>query len=246
MASVILYTNEKIDELLSSGVVNATITDGHLILQTQGGDSIDVGEIIVDVPAASDTAAGIVELATDAETIAGASTTLVVTPFGLDSRVATEISRGLIEIASTSEISVGTDNNRAVTPAGLASRAASETTAGLVELATNAEVAAGASTTLAVTPAGAAAAFQPKDSDLTAIAALTGTNDNVIQRKSGAWSERTMPQLSADLNSAGYTVNGKVHNGTAYVDFSSVRIWVGPTDPGSVPAGSVWFDTTGT
>ncbi|MCW6003865.1 hypothetical protein K1W54_04610 [Micromonospora sp. CPCC 205371] len=40
---------------------------------------------------------------------------------------------------------------------------------------------------------------QPLDSDLTAIAALTPANDDVIQRKAGAWTNRTMPQLKADL-----------------------------------------------
>lgn len=37
------------------------------------------------------------------------------------------------------------------------------------------------------------------DSDLTAIAALTPTNDDIIQRKSGAWTNRTMAQLKTDL-----------------------------------------------
>jgi hypothetical protein len=40
---------------------------------------------------------------------------------------------------------------------------------------------------------------QPIDSDLTAIAALAPTNDDIIQRKSGAWTNRTMTQLKTDL-----------------------------------------------
>jgi hypothetical protein len=43
------------------------------------------------------------------------------------------------------------------------------------------------------------ASYQPLDSDLTAIAALTPTNDDIIQRKSGAWTNRTMAQLKTDL-----------------------------------------------
>jgi hypothetical protein len=43
------------------------------------------------------------------------------------------------------------------------------------------------------------AGFQPTDADLTAIAALSPTNDDVIQRKSGAWANRTMTQLKTDL-----------------------------------------------
>lgn len=37
------------------------------------------------------------------------------------------------------------------------------------------------------------------DADLTAIAGLTPTNDDVIQRKAGAWTNRTMAQLKTDL-----------------------------------------------
>ncbi len=40
---------------------------------------------------------------------------------------------------------------------------------------------------------------QPLDSDLTAIAALAPTNDDVIQRKAGAWTNRTMAQVKTDL-----------------------------------------------
>jgi hypothetical protein len=43
---------------------------------------------------------------------------------------------------------------------------------------------------------------QPLDSDLTAIAALTPANDDVIQRKSGAWTNRTIAQLVSDLGLA--------------------------------------------
>jgi hypothetical protein len=40
---------------------------------------------------------------------------------------------------------------------------------------------------------------QPLDSDLTAIAGLTPSNDDIIQRKAGAWVNRTMAQLLSDL-----------------------------------------------
>ena len=41
------------------------------------------------------------------------------------------------------------------------------------------------------------------DADLTAIAALSPSNDDVIQRKTGAWTNRTMAQLAADLVATG-------------------------------------------
>jgi len=43
-------------------------------------------------------------------------------------------------------------------------------------------------------------AKQALDSDLTAIAGLSPTNDDIIQRKSGAWTNRTMAQLKTDLS----------------------------------------------
>lgn len=43
---------------------------------------------------------------------------------------------------------------------------------------------------------------QPLDSDLTDIAALTPSNDDVLQRKAGAWTNRTIAQLLTDLGLA--------------------------------------------
>jgi hypothetical protein len=40
---------------------------------------------------------------------------------------------------------------------------------------------------------------QPADGDLTAIAALSPTNDDILQRKSGAWTNRTPAQVKTDL-----------------------------------------------
>lgn len=53
---------------------------------------------------------------------------------------------------------------------------------------------------LFLTPAEGNAAYQPLDGDLTAIAALTSANDDIIQRKGGAWTNRTMAQLATDLD----------------------------------------------
>ncbi len=44
---------------------------------------------------------------------------------------------------------------------------------------------------------------QPLDSDLTTIAAITPANDDVIQRKAGAWTNRTIAQLIVDIVAAG-------------------------------------------
>jgi hypothetical protein len=46
---------------------------------------------------------------------------------------------------------------------------------------------------------------QAYDADLAAIAALAPSNDDVVQRKSGAWTNRSMAQLIADLAGLGTT-----------------------------------------
>jgi hypothetical protein len=45
------------------------------------------------------------------------------------------------------------------------------------------------------------------DADLKTIAQLTPSNDDVVQRKSGAWTNRTMAQLAADLASSFATLS---------------------------------------
>lgn len=42
------------------------------------------------------------------------------------------------------------------------------------------------------------------DADLTTIAGLSPTDDDIIQRKAGAWTNRTMAQLASDLSISGY------------------------------------------
>lgn len=54
---------------------------------------------------------------------------------------------------------------------------------------------------------------QPLDSDLTAIAALTPADNDVVQRKSGVWTNRTPAQLKTDLSLAKADVGlGNVDN----------------------------------
>lgn len=80
--------------------------------------------LVESTDTASDTAAGIVELATNAETITGTDATRAVTPAGLSARVATETGTGIVELATNAEAVTGTDTARAVTPANLTARLA--------------------------------------------------------------------------------------------------------------------------
>jgi hypothetical protein len=282
MATVTGLTAARMLAIEAGTVVNAHI-DGssHLIFTRFDGSTIDAGPILTSFPIASDVLQGILELATDAETILGTDATRAVTPLGLAALTSTDARKGLVELATPAEVATGTDDTRAITPAGLAALIATATAKGIVELATNAEVATGTDTTRAVTPSGLASLVatdtakgivelattaeattgtdttravtpaglktvadtkQAADSDLTAIAALSPANDDVIQRKSGVWTNRTMAQLATDLSATGEFPNIQLYSGS-YADADGAHIYVGTADPGSVANGSVWFDT---
>lgn len=82
-----------------------------------------VNKNIPDIVDASESAKGIVELATNAESLTGTDNTRAVHPQGLkyvlDNRNATESGTGLIELATGAEAVAGTDTTRAITPATL-------------------------------------------------------------------------------------------------------------------------------
>jgi len=109
----------------------ATVIDAHidgsgdLIMEHHDGSETNAGSALPLVPAASDTVAGKVELATDAETTTGTDATRAVTPHGLAAAVATLVpsattsAQGKVELATSTEAITGTDTDRAVTPAAL-------------------------------------------------------------------------------------------------------------------------------
>lgn len=85
--------------------------------------------------------------------------------------------------------------------------------------------------------AAAQAASQPLDGDLTAIAALSPSNDDIIQRKAGAWTNRTMAQLAADL----VPTSVAIRTGSS-IAFDVPAVYNDPTTPSS---GAVTLDLTG-
>jgi len=68
---------------------------------------------------ATSTLVGPVELATPAETQAGADSIRAVTPFSLQSKVSSTTAIGLIELATQAEADTGTDSGRAIAPSTL-------------------------------------------------------------------------------------------------------------------------------
>lgn len=101
---------------------------------------------------ASETVAGVAELATQAETDTGTDDGRIVTPLKLANRTATESRSGLAEIATQAEVDAGTIDTHIVTPAKLSGRVASETLLGIVALATNAQAVGGNNNVRAMTP----------------------------------------------------------------------------------------------
>lgn len=109
----------------TSAAASATAAAGYVV-PSQPGNS---GKFLTTdgsntswgaLSAASDTAAGTVELATNAETQTGTDAVRAVTPAALASVTATETRAGLVELATTAEAQTGTDTARATTPAGVA------------------------------------------------------------------------------------------------------------------------------
>lgn len=88
--------------------------------------SADWAVINTNVLAASTTVAGRVELATDAETQALASTTLAVTPSNLGALLATETQAGIREIATQAETDAGTSDITFITPLKLEAKASTD------------------------------------------------------------------------------------------------------------------------
>jgi len=76
----------------------------------------ELGALVDSVNYATETEAGLVELATAAEVATGTDGARVITPAGLAALTATLTRKGLVELATTAEFLAGTDGTRAVTP----------------------------------------------------------------------------------------------------------------------------------
>ena len=135
-----------------TGIVNAAKATAEA--------AVTQAQLAAATPDATTTERGLVELATDAEVLAGADAERAVTPRGLAGLTASETRAGIVRLASRSEVQetaapAGTDFSRAVSIGRLRKDlTATPARRGLVEMATNVEAQAGADTQRAVTAAG--------------------------------------------------------------------------------------------
>jgi hypothetical protein len=90
------------------------------------------------------------------------------------------------------------------------------------------------------------AGLQPLDSDLTAIAALSPANDDIIQRKAGAWVSRTVAQYITDLTSGLSALFAPITAKVDAADEATLRqrmdglTYSQHFDVSSMPAGFTW------
>lgn len=99
---------------------------------------------------------------------------------------------------------------------------------------------------------------QPLDSDLTAIAGLTPSNDDIIQRKAGAWINRSVAQYKTDLalnnvpnvnmqtvvstNGKGYVNHGSTAGTARPTGYASIE-WLGSVEPTNMTSADTWIRT---
>lgn len=94
--------------------------DIEFLLTNVDPASVALGDTNFFNPPATTETAGVVELATAAETAAGAAADKAVTPAGLLERTATTERVGLVQLATPEEANSGVNSAKAVTPATLA------------------------------------------------------------------------------------------------------------------------------
>jgi hypothetical protein len=108
-----------------AGAIATKASDSTLLLafdwtiDADTAATIDFGDTDFALPAASETVPGVVELATIAETQAGADAVRAVTPAALASLTSLDTRRGLIELADLPEVTAGVDAVRAISPLAL-------------------------------------------------------------------------------------------------------------------------------
>lgn len=102
MATVTGMTADRMLAIEAASIVDGTIDgSGHLILTAHDGTEIDAGYMIASVPDASTTVKGIVELATNAETILGTDTVRAVTPAAFAAAIAATVLNALSDVVIT-------------------------------------------------------------------------------------------------------------------------------------------------
>jgi hypothetical protein len=119
--------------------------------------TVTVGNVGFTYSQATETAMGVLGIATTAEAQEGTINTKIITPLRLADVTATENRRGVIALATTTEAqALAPDGTKALTVARLVDRTSTTGRAGVVILASSADTQTGTDANKAVTPAGLA------------------------------------------------------------------------------------------
>lgn len=162
-----LYTNNNVlfaicsqtGVIMTKGSGSSALFAMDFVMTNVPAGTVTVGNVGFTYSQATETAMGVLGIATTAEAQAGTIDSKIITPLKLAQVTATETRRGLVQLATTSEAqALVPDATKALTVARLVDRTATTARVGVVELATNAETQAGTDANLAVTPAGLASA----------------------------------------------------------------------------------------
>ena len=155
-AKLYIISNETADVMTIKTVANAGVgvragTRIAVMVDPVADDVFEIGFI----PTASETEAGIIQIATQVETDAGVDDTKAITPAKYEGRASSEILSGHIRraTAAEAEADVAIEDTAALTTVKLVGRTSTEDRLGVIELATQAEVDAGTDTERAITPA---------------------------------------------------------------------------------------------
>lgn len=162
-------------------------------LPVPGGDDGSWGQVLNDFLSVSHASDG--TLTDSAVTDAGAaSDTMVVHNTGAEAIAGTKTFSASPVVPTPSLGSQAANKTYVDSVAGAGAPDATTTTKGILQLAGD------LSGTASLPTVPELANKQPLDSDLTAIAGLSATDNDVIQRKAGSWASRTPAQLKTDLS----------------------------------------------
>jgi microcystin-dependent protein len=157
-----LYTNNNVlFAICAQSAVIMTKASGSValfamdfVMTNVPAGTVTVGNVGFTYSQATETAMGVLGIATTAEAQAGAIDTKIITPLKLAQVTATETRKGVIALATTAEAqALAPDATKALTVARLVDRTATTSRVGVVELADNTETQTGTDATRAVTPA---------------------------------------------------------------------------------------------
>lgn len=162
-----LYTNNNVlfaicaqtGVIMTKGSGSSALFAMDFVMTNVPAGTVTVGNVGFTYSQATETAMGVLGIATTAEAQAGTINTKIITPLRLAEVTATESRRGVIALANATEAqALAPDATKALTVARLLDRTATTSRSGVVRLATNAQTQTGSDATLAVTPSGLASA----------------------------------------------------------------------------------------